>query len=108
MLPVQVRKLRDKLLTCAGVIKPEERRQIEAYAARLSGGQREPVSIPVALQPYVDKVTKYAYKVTDNDIAQLKAAGYSEDAIFEITVSATLGASSARFERGLNLLHGGK
>lgn len=108
MLPMQVRKLRDKLFTGTGIITPVERQQIEAYAARLGGAQRDPATLPAAIQPYVDKVTKHAYKVTDHDIEQLKAAGYSEDAIFEITVSATLGASSARLERGLSLLQGGK
>ncbi|MFN8491473.1 MAG: hypothetical protein U0350_28000 [Caldilineaceae bacterium] len=108
MLPMQVRNLRDRLLNGAGSITPVERQQIETYAARLSGAQRDPVILPAAIQPYVDKVTKYAYKVTDEDIEQLKAAGYSEDAIFEITISATLGASSACFERGLNLLQRGK
>lgn len=108
MLPMQVRKLRDKLFTGTGSITPVERQQIEAYAARLGGAQRDPATLPAAIQPYVDKVAKHAYKVTDHDIEQLKAAGYSEDAIFEITVSATLGASSARLERGLSLLQGGK
>lgn len=108
MLPMQVRKLRDKLFTGTGIITPVERQQIEAYAARLGGAQRDPATLPAAIQPYVDKVTKHAYKVTDHDIEQLKAAGYSEDAIFEITISATLGASSARLERGLSLLQGGK
>lgn len=107
MLPMQVRKLRDRLFSGAGSITPVERQQIEAYAARLAGAPRDPATIPAAIQPYVDKVAKHAYKVTDHDIEQLKAAGYSEDAIFEITVSATLGASSARLERGLNLLQGG-
>ena len=54
----------------------------------------------------MEAVVLYAYKTTDEDVAALKRAGYSEDEIFEITLSATLGASLARLERGLALLDG--
>jgi hypothetical protein len=36
----------------------------------------------------------------------LRRAGYSEDAIFEITVSAALGAGMIRLERGLAAMKG--
>ena len=61
--------------------------------------------IPAALQTYVDKVTRHAYKVTDEDVEVLKRAGYSEDAIFEITGAAALGAAILRLERGLIALN---
>ena len=38
------------------------------------------------------------------DIEELKGCGYSEDAIFEITLCAAVGASMARLERGLEIL----
>jgi alkylhydroperoxidase family enzyme len=60
--------------------------------------------VPEELIRYVDKVTKHAYKVTDADVEALRHAGYSEDAIFEITLSAALGAGLARLERGLEAL----
>jgi alkylhydroperoxidase/carboxymuconolactone decarboxylase family protein YurZ len=43
-------------------------------------------------------------KYTDEDIAGLHQAGYSEDEIFEITLSAALGAGLARLERGFAAL----
>lgn len=52
------------------------------------------------------KVARHAYTVTDGDIAALREAGYSEDAIFEITLSAAVGAGLARLERGLAVLRG--
>jgi hypothetical protein len=79
---------------------------VEAYAARLSGGTRVKHEIPIDLVAYVDKVALYAYKTTDQDIEQLKEAGYSEDEIFEITLCASVGASLARLERGLMALKG--
>lgn len=37
--------------------------------------------IPAALRPYLNKVGRHAYKVTDRDIETLKSMGYSEEAI---------------------------
>lgn len=64
--------------------------------------------IPAALQTYVDKVARHAYKVTDEDVEVLKRAGYSEDAIFELTGAAALGAAILRLERGLIALNASK
>lgn len=63
---------------------------------------------PAALAVYTGKVRHHAYQVTDADVAALKSAGYSEDAIFELTASAALGAALLRLERGLIVLHTGK
>lgn len=59
-----------------------------------------------ALRTYVNKVALHAYKVTDADVEALRKAGYSEDALFEITVSVALAAGLARLERGLAVLRG--
>ena len=40
------------------------------------------------ISPYLDKVRRHAYEVTDEDVQALKDAGHSEDEIFERTVSA--------------------
>ena len=40
------------------------------------------------LNTLINKVTKQAYRVTDEDIAAAKASGLSEDQIFEIIVCA--------------------
>lgn len=101
LYPPKVRKAVDTLLLTPAVCTSKLRQAVEAHAARLSGGTRSALEIPTDLVDYVDKVTQYAYKITDEDIQQLKAAGYSEDAIFEITLCASVGASLARLERGL-------
>ena len=59
--------------------------------------------VPDELQPLIDKIHRHAYKVTDGDIAQLKAK-YSEDELFEIIASAALGASQQRLTAGLRAL----
>ena len=103
----QVRRLVDAVLTSAGDTDPDIRRAVEGRAAALGGRSvGTTCELPAALDAYVDKVARHAYKVTDEDIAALRQAGYSEDAIFEITVSAALGAAMARLERGLAALRG--
>jgi len=52
--------------------------------------------VPDEAATYVDKVRRHAYKVSDADIAQLRSAGWTEDAIFELTVSTALGAALSR------------
>lgn len=63
-------------------------------------------AIPEELTGYVDTVARHAYKVTDADVAKLKQAGHSDDALFEITVVAAVGAAMHRLERGLAALQG--
>jgi alkylhydroperoxidase family enzyme len=103
------RDLVKSILTTPGDTDPVLRETVEARSAELGGGLGErsaPGEIPAALRAYVDKVALHAYKVTDRDIDELKKAGYSEDAIFEITLSAALGAGQSRLERALAALRG--
>jgi hypothetical protein len=59
--------------------------------------------LPADLQPLVDKIHRHAYKVTDGDVARLQAT-YGDDKMFEIVVSAALGASRERLIAGLTAL----
>ena len=56
---------------------------------------------PPELATYVEKVRLHAYRVTDGDVDALKAAGFSEDEIFEHTVSAAVAAGLERLDAGL-------
>lgn len=67
-------------------------------------GQRD--GVPSALHAYVDTVARHAYRVTDGDVQALQRAGYSDDALFEITVAAAVGAALQRLDRGLAALRG--
>lgn len=63
----------------------------------------EATSVPADLQALVDKIHRHAYKVTDDDIAHLQPK-YGDDQMFEIVVSAALGASRQRLLAGLEAL----
>ena len=72
---------------------------VEARRAAFAGGSESP-----AVAEYVDLVRRHAYRVTDEDVEQLRAGGFDDDAIFELTVAATLGAGVERLQVGLSLL----
>jgi hypothetical protein len=59
--------------------------------------------VPSDLHGLVDKIHRHAYQVTDADIAPLQAK-YGDDPMFEIVVSASLGASRNRLLAGLEAL----
>jgi hypothetical protein len=60
--------------------------------------------VPPDLETYLEKVRTGAYTVTDADVDALKAAGHSEDEIFEQTVSAAVAAGLLRLEAGLGAM----
>ncbi|MGH3001086.1 MAG: hypothetical protein ACRDM1_00185 [Gaiellaceae bacterium] len=51
-----------------------------------------------ALESYLARVRERAYTITDADVESLKAAGISEDEIFEQTVAAAIGEGLRRFD----------
>jgi alkylhydroperoxidase family enzyme len=54
-----------------------------------------------ALSALIDKVARHAYRVTDEEIDALLAAGYPQDALFDVIVAAAVGSGLARREAGL-------
>jgi hypothetical protein len=102
-----VHRLRQAVLSGRRMTDAALRQAVEARAAVAGGRQGEASdSIPPELESFVDKVIYRAWQVTDEDVARLRSAGYSEDAIFELTIAAALGAGMGRLERGLAALAG--
>ena len=89
-----IERVAEAILETPGDTDLELRRAVEAYAEGRSA------DIPDDLRAYVDKVAQNAYKITDQDVDALRAR-YSEDAIFELTLAAALGAARARLDAGL-------
>jgi hypothetical protein len=90
-----------------GVTDPSIRNSIK-HAVVPGSNQLETTESPIpdTLRPYLCKVSRHAYKITDRDIETLKEHGYSEEAIFELTVSAAVGAGLGRLMHGLAVLNG--
>ena len=72
--------------------------------ARVRESARPDRPAPADFRAYLDKVRGEAHTVTDEDVEALKAAGHSEDEIFEQTVSAAVGAGLERVDAGLQAL----
>ena len=79
--------LRRSVLSESGLLDPSVRRAI-----------CDGLELPDPLGAYVKKVVEHAHTVGDEDIAGLHRAGYTDDQIFEATVSAALGAGLLRLE----------
>jgi hypothetical protein len=61
-------------------------------AAFDNAGLAEPLST------LINKLTKHAYKVTDEDIAAARESGLSEDQVFEIAVCAAVGQAARQYD----------
>ena len=59
---------------------------------------------PMVMAPYLDKVRSGAYTVTDDDVEALRAAGLTEDEIFEQTVAAAVAEGLRRLDSGLKAI----
>jgi len=105
-----IERLVASVLGPSGHTGAELRRAALARAARLAG-RRDALGsssgdVPPWLGGYVDKVASDAYRISDEDVAALQGAGGADDAIFEITIAAAVGAALGRLERGLAALRG--
>jgi alkylhydroperoxidase family enzyme len=76
----------------------------DSLVERLRQAAQPDREAPPDFAPYLEKVRRNAYKVTDGDLEALKSAGYSEDVIFEQTVSVAVAAGLKRLEAGLGVL----
>ena len=100
-----MQRIADDILMSSGETSQTLRQAIQGRAFAISSHtSSEKENIPSELIPYIDKIALHAYKVTDEDIATLREQGHSEDALFEITLSAALGTSLARLHYGLTAL----
>jgi alkylhydroperoxidase family enzyme len=82
--------------------RPETR--YDTLVERLREAAHPEREAPPDFAPYLDKVRSNAYEITDADVQALEDAGYSEDAIFEQTVSVAVAAGLKRLEAALEVL----
>jgi len=83
--------LEHRLLHGPGTTESEVRRSV-------ASGDR--MNDPL-VDAYLEKIRNHAYKIVERDIAELKAAGWDEDQIFEISICTAFGAARQRLDAGL-------
>jgi hypothetical protein len=59
---------------------------------------------PESMGPYLAKVRERAYTVVDADVDGLKAAGFSEDEIFEQTVAVAIAQGLRRYDAAMGVI----
>ncbi len=62
------------------------------------------VDVPAGARALIDKVAKTAWKVTDDDVAAAKAAGVTEDQVFELAVCAAIGQATRQLDSAMAAL----
>ena len=104
----RLKKVLEMLLSDAGS-HPDLRRAAASRASALGGGSiAAGGALPAAAAAWVEKVARHAWKITDEDVAELRAAGFDEDAIFELTIAAATGAGLARYEAAARAIEAAK
>ena len=92
----KVEALRERILKGSGHLDSSIR------LAAAEGGK-----LPSELMSYVGKVADRSYAITDSDVEDLRRDGYTEDQIFELTLSSALGAGLRKLDIGLSALERG-
>jgi alkylhydroperoxidase family enzyme len=71
-------------------------------AAKVPQAQRraafDNTGLPDPLRTLADKVSRHAHRVTDDDVGAARAAGLTEDQIFEIVVCAAVGQANRQYD----------
>ena len=106
LYPAKLQQAIEALLNRPAVTEPELRRATAAFGQAFAQPDAANLAVEAEMMAYLKKVTQHAYKITDEEVARLKALGYSEDALYELTLCAALGAGLGRLERGLHALKG--
>lgn len=105
--PPEVELGREHMLTTDGWTKPALRRAVDEYArCQWMPGDGKSVSLPNELAPYVEKLSRHAYRITDDDVIALQDCGYSDEAIYEITLVGAIGTASVGLEQLFGILYG--
>lgn len=89
---------RTQLLTVPGATSTELRKACEAFAARYFDANRPDLPLPEQVSRFVGRVAAFPASVDDAAVESLRSAGYTDEAIFEITMAAAFGVACAGVE----------
>ncbi len=79
-------------------------RTTAAERRRAFDGDGDGVGGGPAVASYLAKVRDHAYRVTDDDVAGLRAAGLDDDRIFELSVATAVGQATRQYDAALAAL----
>jgi hypothetical protein len=68
---------------------------------RAAAGVGPAVDLPAGAEAFVDKIRNRAWAIVDEDVAAMKANGFDEDAIYDLTIAAAVGEGKRRLDAGL-------
>jgi alkylhydroperoxidase family enzyme len=97
-LPSELQESVHALLTHPGHTEPSLRRALLEHMRSGAG------PVPAVLREFVDKIATRPWTISDDDFTRLRAAGYSDDQLYELTLACALGAGLQRFDAGLRAL----
>src|SRR6188474_3404119 len=91
----EVARIRRAAAEAGGSADPDLRRAVH------EGG-----TLPAPLDWYIQKVRTAAWSVNDDDVAALLDAGYSQDDIVELTITAAAAEAGRRWDAALRAMRG--
>jgi alkylhydroperoxidase family enzyme len=94
----------ERLAECTAALRRAVLGSAAASPVELRRAAFDGVAAEPAASAYVAAVRNHAYRITDADVAALRLSGLSDDAIFEVTVAAALGAAQRCLDTGLAAL----
>jgi len=103
-IPERVRTLMERFLGDHGVAPLAVRKAAYERARALGSGAPTQLTLHDDLVDWVETIAVNPSTASDAGVLELKAAGYSEDDIVEITEAAALGASLARLETAYRVI----
>jgi len=102
-------QLGNALLTTPGDTNHEQRGLIIDYVVSktlgLGGNSESFIALDRGILTLVDKVTIAAYSIDEEDMAMLRTSGWSDDAVYEIILTAAYAAGLARMQMFYSLLN---
>ena len=107
--PTHAAAARHQLLTVPGVTSPALRQAVEAFGAayfgrELADGADPAAAMSPAVLAYVGRVVAFPAGVDDALVEALRDDGLGDEAIFELTLAASVGVASAGAERVAGVL----
>ncbi len=98
MLPEDKKRMAHKAVVTRVLEGDGRAARADRRAAFENAGLAEP------LRTLIDKVARQPTRVSNEDVAAVKASGTSEDQIFELVVCAAIGQATRQYETALDAL----